>query len=100
MSDQNQQLLQQFGEVQGQLKLITQMIQQGQESTHQRINDFRQSVEGRLNSVETRIDGVESRMETLASNERGTALRGASSGAISGVLVSAGIEVLKLLAGR
>ena len=93
MSDPNQQLAQQIGEVQGQLKLMTQMIQQNHESTHQRINDFRHAVEGRLTSVEARVGVIEK-------NERGTALRGASGGALSGAIVGAAIEGLKLLLSR
>lgn len=100
MSDPNLQLLQQFGEVQGQLKLVALMIQHGQESTNKRIDDFRQSIEGRLNSVEVRIDGVEVRMETIASNERGTALRGAGGGAVSAAIVAGAIEALKLIVHR
>jgi hypothetical protein len=100
MSDPNLQLLQQFGEVQGQLKLLALMIQSGQESTNKRIDDFRQSIEGRLNTVETRIDGVEARIETIAANERGTALRGAGGGAVSAAIVAGAIEALKLIVHR
>ena len=100
MSDPNFHLLQQFGEVQGQLKLLALMIQNGQESTNKRIDDFRQSVEGRLNTVEARIDGVEGRVETIAKNERGTALRGAGGGAISAAIVAGAIEAMKLIAHR
>lgn len=100
MSDPNQQLLQQVGEVQGQLKLITQMIQQNHESTHQRINDFRHAIEGRIDGVEARIDGVESRIDTIDKNERGTALKVAGTGAITAAIVTAGIEVTKLLLHR
>lgn len=93
MSDPNQQLLQQVGEVQGQLKLMTQMIQQNHESTHQRINDFRHAIEGRLTGLEARVGVIEG-------NERGTALRGAGSGALAGAFFTAAIEGLKLLVGR
>lgn len=103
MSDHNQdmsvlvQLQQQLGEVQGQLKMMTSMIQQNHESTHQRINDFRHAIEGRIDGVEARIGAVEGRIDTVDKNERGTALRGASSGALSGALVAAGIEIIKRL---
>lgn len=100
MSDPNQQLLQQVGEVQGQLKLMTQMIQQNHESTHQRINDFRHAIEGRLDGVEARIDGVEARVDTIDRNERGTALRGAGGGAVSAAIVAGAIEAIKLLVHR
>lgn len=98
MSDPNQQLLQQFGEVQGQLKLITQMIQQNHESTHQRINDFRHAIEGRIDGVEDRIDGVEKRIDTIDKNERGTALKVAGVGSMAGAVTAAAVELIKHLA--
>ena len=100
MSGDNQQLLQQVGEVQGQLKLITQMIQQNHESTHQRINDFRHAIEGRIDGVAARVDGVEKRIDTIDKNERGTALRGAGGGAVSAAIVAGAIEALKMIVHR
>lgn len=100
MSDPNQQLLQQVGEVQGQLKLITQMIQQNHESTHQRINDFRHAIEGRIDGVEARIDGVEGRIDTIDKNERGTAMKVASIGGFSGAIAAAAVELAKHLGTR
>lgn len=100
MSDPNQQLLQQVGEVQGQLKLITQMIQQNHESTHQRINDFRHAIEGRIDGVEARIDSVEDRIDTVVKNERGTALRVAGIGSMSGAIAAAAVELVKHLGSR
>lgn len=99
MSDHNQDttVLVQLGEVQGQLKLMMTMMQQNHESTHQRINDFRHAIEGRIDGVEARIGAVEDRIDRVDSNERGTALRGASSGALSGALMAAGIEIIKRL---
>lgn len=93
MSDPNATVLVELAEVKGQLKLMTQMMQQNHESTHQRINDFRHAIEGRLSGVETRV-------ATIEKNERGTALRGASSGALAGTVMTACIEGLKFLAGR
>jgi hypothetical protein len=95
MSDPNPNatVLVQLAEVQGQLKLMTQMMQQNHESTHQRINDFRHAIEGRLSGVETRVSVIEK-------NERGTALRGAGSGALSGAIMGAAIEALKYLGNR
>ena len=89
----NTSVLVQLGEVQGQLKLMTQMIQQNHESTHQRINDVRHAIKGRLSGVETRV-------ATIEKNERGTALRGAGSGALSGAIMGACIEALKHLMSR
>ncbi|MFI5447744.1 hypothetical protein [Polaromonas sp. UC242_47] len=89
MSDPNQQLLQQMGEVQGQLKLMMQVIQSNHDSTHQRINDFRHAIEGRLTGVEARVGVIEK-------NERGTAMRVASGGALAGAVVAAAIEAIKM----
>jgi hypothetical protein len=100
MSDPNAMLVMQLGEVQGQLKMMTHMIQQNQESTHQRIDDFRRATEGRLDGVDARIDGIEDQIKTIGKNERGTALRGASSGALSGAIVAAGVEILKFMVTR
>lgn len=97
MSDPNQQLLQQVGEVQGQLKLMTQMIQQNHESTHQRINDFRQSIEGRIDGVEVRIGAVEKRVETIDQHERSKSLRGAGGGAVAAAIVTGAIEAIRML---
>lgn len=89
-NDPTATVLVELAEVKGQLKLMTQMMQQNHESTHQRINDFRHAIEGRLSGVETRV-------ATIEKNERGTAIRGASSGAFAGTLVTAAIEGLKYL---
>ncbi len=95
MSDNNQQVLQQVGEVQGQLKLITQMIQQNHESTHQRINDFRHAIEGRIDGVEARIDGMEGRVDLITANERGTALKVATVGGAAGAIMAGMVELIK-----
>lgn len=86
-------LLSHIGKLEGQLALMTQLIQQNHESTHQRINDFRHAVEGR-------ITGVEARVVTLEKNERSTALKAASGGALSAALVTGAVEAFKILAGR
>lgn len=91
--DPNATVLVELAEVKGQLKLMVQMMQQNHESTHQRINDFRHAIEGRLSGVETRV-------ATIEKNERGTALRGAGSGALSGAIMGAAIEALKHLMSR
>jgi hypothetical protein len=71
--------------VKGQLTLIAQMIQHNHDATHQRIDDLRHSIEGR-------ISGIDGRVSTLESRERETALRTAGlsavSGSIGGALVS------------
>lgn len=94
MSIPDQQLttamLTELAEVKGQLALITQLIQTNHDATHQRINDLRHSVDGRF-------DGVDSRLTRLEVNERGTAIRTAAVGAVSGAMVSAGIQLIKHL---
>lgn len=93
MSDNNVSVLVELAEVKGQLKLMTQLMQQNHESTHQRINDFRHAVEGR-------VSNVEGRMKTLETNERSTALKSAGSGALAGAITGAAIEAVKFFAGR
>ena len=87
--DNHSVLLAHIGKLEGQLAVMTQLMQQNHESTHQRINDFRHAVEGR-------IAGVEARVVALEGNERSTALKSAGGGAI----VVAAIEALKFFAGR
>ncbi|MES1977519.1 MAG: hypothetical protein V4451_05750 [Pseudomonadota bacterium] len=93
MSDTNTAMLVELAEVKGQLKLMTQLMQQNHEATHQRINDFRHAVEGR-------VSHVESRMATLEANERTTALKGAGSGALAGAIAGAAIEAIKWFGAR
>lgn len=82
----------QMAEVKGQLTTITAMIQANHEATHQRIDDLR-------HTVESRFQGVDERIGALESNERDTALRtagvGAVTGVLGGVLVQAGLALLK-----
>ena len=84
------QMLQELSRVSGQLDAITKMINQQGETTHQRIDDMRRS-------VEQRFDGIEKRLGTLEQNERGTAARTAAVGALSGALVTAGMQLLRHL---
>lgn len=81
-------MLVQLAEVKGQLQSLTLLITQNHEATHQRINDFRHAVEGR-------ISGVEGRVVTLEKNERSTALKASASGAISGFALTATVEAIK-----
>lgn len=86
-------VLVQLAEVKGQLASMQQLMSQNHESTHQRINDFRHAVEGRM-------AGVEARVGTLEGNERGTAIKAAGGGALSGAFMAAGVELLKFLSSR
>lgn len=72
---------------------MTQMMQQHHESTHQRINDFRHAIEGR-------IDGVDARVMRLEANERHTAIKVAGGGAVSGAIVSAVIKLIEHAVGN
>lgn len=93
MSGETTEVLVQMAEVKGQLSVILQLMQQNHDATHQRLNDFRQSAEGRFSGLETRLDRVEE-------NERGTAIKAAGGGALSGALVAGAIEVMKFFGGR
>jgi sugar (pentulose or hexulose) kinase len=90
---ENNEVLVQLAQVKGQLTAMTQLMQQNHDSTHQRINDFRHAVEGRIAGVEARLDKVEN-------NERGTAIKAAGGGALSAAIVTATIKALEFLAGR
>jgi hypothetical protein len=79
----------QMAEVKGQLSLMMQMMQQNHDSTHQRINDFRQAVEGRVTNVEGRVT-------VLEKNERSTALKSAGSTAV----VLGMVEIIKHFGGK
>lgn len=92
-TDPNNAVLVQLAEVKGQLGLMMQVMHQNHNTTGQRIDDFR-------HAIETRVQGVETRLETLEKNERGTALRGASSGAVSGAVVSGTVALIQHLLTR
>lgn len=87
--DPNHTLMLELAEVKGMLKTMQVAQQQNHEATHQRINDFRHAVEGRIGSLEGRVG-------TLEKNERSTAIKSAGASAITlGV-----VELVKFLAGR
>lgn len=92
----NTAVLLELAEVKGLLKAQMQLAQQNHEATHQRINDFRQAVEGRIDGVEGRIDGLEGRVAQVEKNERSTAVKSAGASAITLGIV----ELLKFFAGR
>lgn len=89
MSDATDKALVELGEIKGQLKLMTQMLQQNHDSTNQRIDDVR-------HSMETRFKGVEERVGTLEKNERGTAIKAGIAATVGGMIVAAGTAFLKL----
>lgn len=91
MSDSNQLstvALQQLAEVKGQLANITLLIQISQSSTHQRIDDLRQAMEGRF-------EGIEQRLASVEANERSTAVKASAVGAVSSAVVTAVVQLLK-----
>jgi cystathionine beta-lyase/cystathionine gamma-synthase len=89
MSGENSTLVE-LGEIKGQLKLMTQMLQQNHDSTNQRIDDLR-------HSTEARTKGLEDRVGTLEKNERGTAVKAGVAAAIGGVIVAAGTAAIRLI---
>jgi len=91
--DNHSVLLAHIGKLEGQLAVMTQLMQQNHESTHQRINDFRHAIEGR-------ITGVEARVFPLEGNERSTAIKAAGGGALSGALATAALKLIEYIATR
>lgn len=96
----NSILMSHLGRLEGQLSTMTQLMQQHHDSTNQRINDLRQAVERRIDNVEERVGRVERRVDDVEDKERGTAIKAASGGALSGAIVAASIELMKFAAGR
>jgi hypothetical protein len=76
-----------LGEVKGQLNTIMALLASQHEATNRRIDDFRSSIEGRLT-------GHADRIATLEKNERNTAIKTASVGAIAGAASSAAMTAL------
>lgn len=93
-------LLSHIGKLEGQLAMMTQLMQQNHESTHQRINDFRHAIEGRVIGVESRVERVEDAIEKVEDNERALAIKSAGGGAFSGAIAAAAVELIKFLATR
>lgn len=79
-----------MGKLEGQLSAMTNLMQQNHQATQTRIEDLSKA-------VGVRFDGIEKRLATLEQNERGTAMRAAGTGALSGAIVAAGIAAMKFL---
>jgi hypothetical protein len=79
-----------MGKLEGQLANMTALMQSNHVATQTRIEDLSKS-------VGVRFDGIEKRLATLEQNERGTALRAAGTGALSGAIVAAGIAAMKYM---
>lgn len=88
MSDPATALLIEMGQVKGQLTAMTTLLQQNHAATQTRIEDLSKS-------VGVRFDGLEKRLSTLETNERGTAIRAAGTGALAGAIVSAALVAIK-----
>ena len=84
----NTAVLQQLGEVKGQLSGIAQLIQSNHAATQTRIEDLDKS-------ITKRMDGLEKRVGVLEKNERGTAILAGSLGALSGTIVTAALAAIK-----
>lgn len=86
--DNSDAVLLAVGKLEGQLQTMMALMQQNQLATQTRIEDLK-------TSIGVRFDGVEKRLGTLEQNERGTAIRAASTGALAGAIVSAGIAAMR-----
>lgn len=102
--------MQQLAEVKGQLSAVMTMLTSQHESTqqllnhhhnatNQRIDDLRHSMATQHAGTEKRIDGVSGRVTVLEGNERATAIKAGSVGAVSGAIVAALIAALKFKGG-
>lgn len=78
----NSDLLLQLGKLDGQISQILSMMQANHTAINQRLDDMRAAFNARL-------DGHDSRIEKIESRERGTAIKAAASGALSGMVTSA-----------
>lgn len=89
----NNSALVELGTIKGQLNTMMTMLQQNHADTNRRIDDLR-------HAQEARTAGVESRVATLEKNERGTAIKAGTAGAVAGTLsaivVAATVAAIKL----
>lgn len=74
----NSDILVQLGKLEGQVGQIMSMMQLNHQAINQRLDDMRSATNARMDGHETRIEKIESR-------ERGTAIRAATAGALSGM---------------
>ena len=86
--DNNTAVLVELGQVKGQLTALTDMIRQNHQATQTRIDDHSKA-------VGVRFDGLEKRLATLETNERGTAIRAAGTGALAGAIVAAMMAAIR-----
>ena len=86
--EDNSAVMNQLGKLDGQMQMLMSVMQSNNASTHQRIDDMRAAIAGQLDSVEKRLG-------TLEANERSTAVKASSAGAIAGVIAAAGVAALK-----
>lgn len=87
-ADINLQVMQQLGEVQGQLANITLLIQNSHSQTNKRIDDLNVAVTARLDNMDERLQRVEA-------NERSTAIKAGAVGAVTSAVVTGAIQLLK-----
>jgi hypothetical protein len=80
----------QLGAIKGQLDTMMTMLQQNHADTNRRIDDLR-------TSQSERTAGLEERVSTLEHNERGTAIKAGTVGAVSGLIAAAAIAAIKLI---
>jgi hypothetical protein len=87
MSEQTE-IVKNLGEVKGQLTAMQQLMMANHQSTNQRIDDLKES-------INTRLNGHEGRIGTLEKNERSTAIKAGTAGALAGALAAATIAGVK-----
>lgn len=93
MPEESSAIVAQLGEVKGQLTAMTQLMLANHQSTNQRIDDLK-------DSINTRLNGHEGRIGTLEKNERNTAIKAGTAGALAGSLAAALIAGVKATLGK
>lgn len=99
--------LKELGAVKGQLTAVMailasqhestqELLNHHHESTNRRIDDLRAAMTHQAAATDKRIDGVSGRVSVLEANERATAMKAASVGALMGGGMAAMIAALKI----
>ncbi|ARL36022.1 hypothetical protein BOC49_06920 [Burkholderia pseudomallei] len=90
-NDLNDKLLLALGNIQGELRGIREMVQNGHQATNQRIDDLKQT-------VSDRIDAVEDRVKTLEGDHGKLMAKTAGLGGVAGGAMTALVEVVRYFA--
>jgi hypothetical protein len=89
--DLNSKVLLALGNIQGELRGIREMVQHGQQTTNQRIDDLKQT-------VTERIEGLEGRVTRLENDHGKLTVKTASLGGISGGAMTFLVEIVRYFA--